>query len=256
MDNKGKTPLVTVIMPIYNNMNTVRQSVDSVLSQTMPDLELFIIDDGSKDNTYEIIKELAEKDQRITILKNECNLGVAASRNKALDLARGEYIAFLDSDDIWTEHKLEKQIALLEKTNGDICYTSYDFIDYAGRPIKRAPYIVPLKTNYHDMLRENVIGLSTALIRYNPLGELRFDSRWFHEDYVLWLTLLCAGKIACGLQEVLVTYRTGGRSSNKINVAKNRWKIYREHQKLSMPKALYYFCCYAYNGIKKRIKIK
>ena len=69
MDNKGKTPLVTVIMPIYNNMNTVRQSVDSVLSQTMPDLELFIIDDGSKDNTYEIIKELAEKDQRITILK-------------------------------------------------------------------------------------------------------------------------------------------------------------------------------------------
>lgn len=254
MDKQRKTPLVTVIMPIYNNMNTVKQSVDSVLSQTMPDFELFIIDDGSTDKTFEIIKELAERDQRINILKNGCNLGVAATRNKALDLVRSKYIAFLDSDDIWSKDKLEKQISLLEKTNSDLCYTSYDFIDSSGKPLKRAPYIVPLKTDYRDMLCENVIGLSTVLIRSDALGGSKFDSRWFHEDYVLWLTLLRDGKIACGVQDVLVTYRMGGRSSNKINVARNRWKIYREHQKFSIIMSLYYFCCYAFNSIKKRIR--
>lgn len=249
------SPLVSVVMPTYNSINTVERSIESVLYQTMQDFELIIIDDGSHDNTFVIITEMAKKDLRIKILKNDCNIGVAAARNRALKIASGKYIAFLDSDDIWAKEKLKKQIALLEKTDGDICFTSYGFVNTAGIPIRRAPYIVPLKIDYHGMLRENVIGLSTALVRLDVLKGVEFDSRWFHEDYALWLLLLRNGKTAWGLQEVLVTYRTGGRSSNKINVAKNRWKIYREHEGLSVIKSLYYFCCYAINGIKKRLKI-
>jgi len=247
-------PLVTVIIPTYNSANTVEQSIESVINQTMPDFELIIVDDGSRDKTFEIISEIAKKDSRIKVLKNEFNIGVAATRNNALKIASGKYIAFLDSDDIWAKEKLEKQIELLEKIDGDICFTSYRFVNLLGMPLKRAPYIVPLKTDYHRMLRENVIGLSTALVRVDALKGIEFDSRWFHEDYALWLSLLRNGKTAWGLQEVLVTYRTGGRSSNLINVAKNRWKIYREHEGLSVIKSLYYFCCYAINGIKKRIK--
>jgi len=249
------SPLVTVIMPTYNSMTTVGQSIESVLNQTMSDLELCIIDDGSFDDTYKIISELAKNDSRIKILRNNGNLGVAAARNKALEISTGKYVAFLDSDDYWEQEKLKKQVALLEKTGGDICFTSYRFINPDGIPLKRAPYIVPIKTDYHGILCENVIGLSTALVRRDALQGIKFDSRWFHEDYVLWLDLLRNGKVAVGLQEVLVTYRTGGRSSNKLNVAKNRWKIYREHEKLSLILSLYYFSIYAIKGIKKRIKI-
>lgn len=249
------SPIVTVIMPTYNSMTTVGQSIESVLNQTLTDFELLIIDDGSYDDTINIITEFSEKDSRIKVLRNTCNLGVAEARNRALEMVTGKYIAFLDSDDYWEGEKLKKQVALLEKTGGDICFTSYRFINPDGIPLKRAPYIVPIKTHYQGMLCENVIGLSTALIRRDALQGIKFDSRWFHEDYVLWLDLLRNGKVAVGLQEVLVTYRTGGRSSNKLNVAKNRWKIYREHEKLSLILSLYYFSIYAIKGIKKRIKI-
>ena len=255
MDKPKAPPLVTVIIPAYNCTNTVERSIESVLNQTMPDFELIVVDDASQDKTFEIISEMAKKDLRIKILKNDCNIGVAATRNRALKIASGKYIAFLDSDDIWAKEKLKKQIALLEKTDGDICFTSYGFVNLVGLPIRRAPYIVPLETDYHGMLRENVIGLSTTLVKRDTLKGIEFDGRWFHEDYALWLFLLRSGKTAWGLQEVLVTYRTGGRSSNKINVAKNRWKIYREHEGLSVIKSVYYFCCYAINGIKKRLKI-
>lgn len=255
MDKLGMHPIVTVIMPTYNSANTVEQSIESVLYQTMPDFELIIIDDGSQDKTFDIISEFAKRDLRIKILKNDCNIGVAATRNRALEIANGKYIAFLDSDDIWAKEKLKRQIVRLKETDGDICFTSYGFVNSKGMPIRRAEYIVPLKTDYHGMLRENVIGLSTTLVKQDALKGTKFDSRWFHEDYALWLTLLRTGRTAWGLQDVLVTYRTGGRSSNKINVAKNRWKIYREHENFSVIRSMHYFFCYAFNGIKKRIKI-
>jgi len=236
-------------------MNTIEQSVKSVLSQTMPDFELLVVDDGSQDETFKIISEIAKKDSRIKILKNDRNLGVAKARNMALEIATGKYVAFLDSDDYWEKEKLEKQVELLEGKAGDICYTSYRFVNSEGMPVKRLPYIVPEKTDYKNMLRENVIGLSTALVRRDALKGREFDGRWFHEDYVLWLDLLRDGKTAWGLQEVLVTYRTGGRSSDKLNVAINRWRIYRYHERLPVVLSLYYFGIYAFRGIKKRINI-
>jgi teichuronic acid biosynthesis glycosyltransferase TuaG len=245
------SPLVSVIMPAYNCVHTVEQSVCSIIDQTMSDFELIIIDDGSSDQTFDLLMRLKQRDPRITVLRNDRNIGVAATRNRAIDMANGKYIAFLDSDDIWKSDKLEKQIALLNKENGDLCFTSYEFFDVSGMPISQTPYIAPKKTNYYNMLRENEIGLSTVLIRRDALQGVRFEKQWFHEDYVLWLTLLRMGKTAWGLQEVLVTYRLGGRSSNKFKAAKNRWRIYRSYEKLSFVTSLYFFCYYIYNGIKK-----
>lgn len=245
------SPLVTVIMPAYNCVHTVEQSVCSIINQTMSDLELIIVDDGSSDQTFDLLMRLKQRDPRVAVLRNDCNIGVAATRNRAIDMAKGKYIAFLDSDDTWKADKLEKQIALLNKENGDLCFTSYDFVNVSGMPISQPPYIVPEKTNYHDMLRENSIGLSTVLIRRDALQGIQFERQWFHEDYVLWLTLLRMGKTAWGLQDILVTYRLGGRSSNKFIAAKNRWGIYRSHEKLSFVTSLYFFCYYIHNGIKK-----
>lgn len=245
-------PIVTVIMPAYNCVHTIEQSVLSIMNQTMPNFELLVIDDGSSDQTYDLLIKLKLKDSRIIVLKNECNIGVAKTRNRGINLAKGKYIAFLDSDDLWKSNKLEKQITLLEKNNGDLCFTSYEFVGVSGISINRPPYIVPQKTNYNNMLRENVVGLSTVLVRRDILHDVQFEKDWFHEDYVLWLTLLRTGKTFWGISEVLMTYRMGGRSSDKVKAARERWKIYRKNEKLSLIRSLYFFCIYIYNGLKKQ----
>ncbi len=244
-------PLVTVIMPAYNCVHTVKQSICSILAQTMPDFELLVVDDGSSDQTFDLLMMLKQTDSRMIVLKNECNIGVAATRNRAINLAKGEYIAFLDSDDIWKVDKLQKQITLLKKNNGDLCFTSYEFVDVSGISIRQPPYIVPQKTSYYNMLCENVVGLSTVLVRRDILRNVQFEKEWFHEDYVLWLSLLRMGKTFWGISDVLMTYRMGGRSSNKAKAAKERWKIYRKHENLSFIESLYFFCIYIYNGIRK-----
>ena len=113
--SKAANPMVTVIMPAYNVSPYIEGSVRSVLEQTFSDWELLIIDDCSKDNSYELACELAKSDERIRVLRNAKNSGVSKTRNYGISQARGKYVALLDSDDQWCETKLEKQLAAKEK---------------------------------------------------------------------------------------------------------------------------------------------
>ena len=125
--------LVSVVMPSWNTAALIGESIRSVQAQTYPNWELIIVDDCSTDDTDAVVASFA--DERIRYFKNEHNLGAALTRNRALQEAQGEWIAFLDSDDLWTPDKLEKQIAFMKENDCPLSYTEYEKIDEAGEPL-------------------------------------------------------------------------------------------------------------------------
>lgn len=242
---------ISIIMPAYNAARSIENAIRSVVRQTFPGWELIIIDDGSSDNTVEIVRQMSVRDNRIVLYENRNNLGVSVTRNRGLDVATGNYIAFLDSDDIWQKDKLKRQLTLLQQTNADLCYTAYEVMRKNGT--LTALYQVPKSIHYIELLKENVIGCSTVLLKRSCLGSYRFETAFFHEDYALWLQLLKCGCIAVGINEPLVYYRKGGRSKNKLFAAKNRWLVMRRQEKLALPLTMFCFICYIHNGIRKTI---
>lgn len=249
-------PIVSVIMPAYNSEKYIKEAMESVLAQSMKELELLVIDDHSTDRTFEIAQTLAERDARVHIIRNEHNLGVAQSRNKGMAAANGLYIALLDSDDIWYDTKLEKQMALIKESNADIVYTSYRMrSDVAA--VTYGDFIVPQKINYEELLIRNVFGCSTVLFAGKIAETYRFDESFYHEDYVLWLQLLRDGYRAAGVTEPLAEYRVveNSRSADKKNSAMKRWKIYRRYLHLPLCKSIGCFVRYGIAGIKKYKKV-
>lgn len=247
-----KDVLVSIVMPNYNGEKYISETVESVLAQTHGKWELLIIDDCSKDTSLDIIKQYAEKDERIQLIALDKNAGVAHARNIGIEKAQGKYIALLDSDDVWAVDKLERQVALLEESDAQLAYCSYDFIDEKGNSIKK-PFKVPPKTSFDDMLGCNVISCSTAMIATEYLKQHLFKEEYYHEDYVLWMELLKLPLKNVGDEKVLMHYRqsTNSRSHKKGNAAKERWKIYRDVLHLPFLKSCGAFVSYAINGVLK-----
>lgn len=246
-----KNPLISVIMPNYNGEKYVSEAIQTVLDQTYRNYELIIVDDCSTDCSADIIRDFAQKDDRIVLIWNAENQGVSVTRNLGIQKARGEYIALIDNDDTWEPDKLERQLALAQK-GAEIVYCSYDFIDERGQTIKR-PFVVPEEATFKTMLSSSVISCSTAFIRSDLLKEHPFNSAFYHEDYVLWMELLKLPVTARGDRKVLMHYRqsNGSRSSKKGNAAKERWHTYRKAFHLSVPVSMWYFLRYSVKGIIK-----
>jgi len=244
--------LVSVIMPAYNAAQTLRASVRSVRVQTYRSLELIVIDDGSHDETIRIVQELARDDNRLRLIRQPFNQGVAAARNAGIDAARGEYIAFLDSDDSWHPRKLELQISHMRHHDVQVSYTPYDRVDTSGRILS---HVRPPQTLSHaELLRSNHIGNLTG-IYHRSLGEARF-TRVGHEDYVFWLDMVRrAGSASCvPYTEALAWYlvRSDSLSSHKLRAACWQWRIYRDIEKLNWINATQYMCHYAWHAVRKR----
>ena len=243
--------LISVVMPNYNGHRFVERSIDSVLSQTYQNFELIVVDDCSKDDSLSLIQHKAQSDSRIRVIALEHNAGVANARNVGIKEAKGEYIALLDNDDLWTEDKLERQLALAQK-GADIVYCSYDFVDEQSNPIKK-PFIVPSQTNFSKMLASSVISCSSCFIKTELMQAHPFDPSFYHEDYVLWMELLRVCPVAYGDRQVLMHYRqvTGSRSNKKGNAARERWNTYRKALKLNVLTSAWAFVRYAVNGVMK-----
>lgn len=250
-----KSPLVSVVMPSYNAEKFIVEAITSVINQTYSHWELIVVDDCSTDGTQEIVKSYIEKDSRIRLIAKKKNSGVANTRNIGINEAKGQFIALLDSDDVWEKKKLEKQIQLQQKTKAEIIYCSYDFIDEHGCSTLR-PFVVPGETTYEQMLVSSVISSSTAFIESKILKEHLFKSEYYHEDYVLWMELLEIPVKAVGNIEVLAHYRqvSGSRASDKKNAAKQRWIIYRKVLRLGRMKSFKVFAQYAFHGFIKYAK--
>lgn len=243
--------LISVIMPAYNSEKYIEESIISVLNQTYDGLELIVVNDHSSDNTLKILNKIALKDSRLRIINNQNNMGCAESRNIALKYATGKYIAFCDSDDIWAKDKLYKQINLIKLLKIDVIYTGYEMIDIYGNTLKTRN--VPPSITFKDLLKENSIIFSTTLFKKDVFENIYFKNEWYHEDYILLLDCLSKSLNFYGLDDSLVRYRihTNGRSFNKVNSAKFRWKIYREYLKLDIFNSIIYFSFYFFNGIIK-----
>ena len=249
---ENKQPLVSVVMPVYNAERFLRQAVESVLNQSYQNIELIMVDDCSKDNSCQIMLEYAGKDRRVCAIRGEKNQGVARVRNRGIQLAKGEYIALLDSDDVWEKNKIERQIALLQEKNADIAYCSLDFIDENDKKIKK-PFIVSLETNYKSMAVRCVFTCSTILAQAELLKQHPFRPEYYHEDFVLWMELMKLPVKAVGDQAVLMHNRqvSGSRSNNKLHAAKHRWKIYREALGMNLLQSCITFARYAVYGMLK-----
>ncbi len=242
--------LVSVIIPNYNGERFIGRTMDSVLKQTYQHFEIIVVDDCSTDRSPDIIESYSREDPRIHLIRMPENSGVAKARNNGIIQAKGDYIALLDNDDLWTDDKLERQIRLAEKA--DIVYCSYDFIDENDRMIKR-PFIVTPKISFRSMLVSSMISCSTAFIKADILKKHLFDEQYYHEDYVLWMKLLSIPVSATGDEKVLMHYRQVNTSRNirKGNAALHRWKVYREALGLSIPVSIRAFTGYALKGILK-----
>ena len=247
-----RTPVVSVIMPVYNAARYVEEAVSSVVRQTMTDWELIIIDDCSPDDSFQIVPRAAADDPRIHLLQNEHNSGVSRTRNRGIELAKGAYIAFLDSDDAWYPEKLARQLAKMEAAGAQMSYCAYTIIGADGEKVKE-DYLVPEQVTYEDLLKENCIQCSSMLIRADIVRCFPFTTEFFHEDYVMGLQLLRAGYKAVGCTEILSKWRyiENSRSFNKWKAAKNRWDIYRNFLKLPLGKSAYVFAHYAFAGLRK-----
>lgn len=248
-------PFFSIIIPIYNCEQTLGDTLESILKQSFDDYEVIIINDCSTDGSLDVLTKYIDKfKNNIRIINNEINLGVAKTRNKGFELAKGKYIALLDSDDTWDSNKLAIQKKCIDDTHCDICCTSYDFINSKGDSIKK-PYIIPNKIDYCTLLKENLIGCSTVVVRRDLLNAESMNYKYYHEDYALWLDLIRSGAYVVSIPDILMHYRIleDSRSYNKMQSASNRFKIYIEQERLGIFKAVFYFFCYAINGFKKKL---
>lgn len=243
-------------MPAYNAGRTISESIDSVLSQSYQDWELLVVDDCSKDNTLDIIQKYAECDDRIVVVRNEKNLGVAATRNKAIAMARGEWIAFLDADDLWRADKLEKQVALMQSDGTiDMSYTASAFMDNDGNQFS---YIMPVEKNitFNELLHRNVMSCSSVMLKSDLMKSIKMPNDKMHEEYYCWLTFLKSGRRSVGINEPLLVYRLGTatKSSNRLKAAMMSYNTYRGIG-LSCFYSAYLVFLYTFYSVGKRRKI-
>ena len=246
--------LISIIMAAYNSEKTISRSIESVLSQTYTDFELIVINDCSSDKTADIVNSF--DDDRIRLINNEKNMGVSKTRHNGVEASRGEWIAILDSDDIWKPDKLMKQVELQKKTGAELLYTGSAFIREDGTPVDWILH-VPETLNYRKLLKQNLLSNSSSLVKKTLFLENEVKNDEAHEDFACWLKILRSGKTAYGIDEPLLIYRLSksSKSGKKSKAAKMNWNTYRAVG-LNVFSAMYYMVWYTVKGILKYRHLK
>ncbi len=231
------SPPVSILTPVFNAARFLTATIDSVCAQTYPHWTLYLIlDPLSGDESGLIAHAYARRDPRIRVL-TAASPGVSAARNCGLENAEDDYIAFLDSDDVWLPEKLARQVRVLEGAAGGFCSTSFRRIDTGGVRVGRV-LSVPPRISYQRLLQQNCILCSSVMLNRRRVGKVRFPEMGC-EDFALWLSLLQGGSSCIGLQQDLVRYRIvlGSRGSDKWRSLRETWIIYRQREKLNRLRA-------------------
>lgn len=229
--------LVSIIMPAYNCADYISESIKSVQNQSYRNWELIVADDNSTDDgTVDTVRSMAADDNRIHLLETDINLGPAAARNRAINAAQGDYIAFLDSDDIWYPDKLSRQISFMEQMGYDFTYTAYEKINERGEHMG-VVISAPKSVNYSSMLYQgDPIGNLTVVYNAEKLGKFYVPDIKKRNDFALWLKIMHDCDRAYGLDEVLASYRVRAgsvSSTRKSKLIKYYWELYRDIERLS-----------------------
>ncbi|MGI2787764.1 glycosyltransferase family 2 protein [Vibrio fluvialis] len=246
---------VSIITASFNSSKWLMKTYSSILSQTYTNWEWLITDDSSSDDSYSILCEIAKLDNRVKVFKNTTNSGAAVSRNKSISNAKGDFIAFLDSDDLWLPNKLEQQVSFMGETI-DFSFTAYELIDENNNLLGKT--VDGRQTgcfSYEDMLRKKVtLGCSTVMLRRSSFTDLSMPLLRTGQDYALWLKLLKTGVKAHVCNDVLTQYRIlpNSISRNKLKKAMRQWEIYRKLEKLGIIPSLINFSFYAWRAVFRK----
>jgi len=227
---------------MFNSEAFISETISSVINQTYKNWELFLIDDFSTDKTLEIVNQFLPQNPNIKLIENNFNSGAAISRNKGIEASQGEYIAFLDADDLWKPEKLEVQIKFMQTENSDISFSSYEQINETGNPLNKLVKVLPELT-YQKQLKSNYIGNLTGMYNAKVLGKIKAPNLRKRQDWLLWLAAIKkSGKPAKGIEASLAFYRVrnDSMSSNKINLLKYNYLVYRKGLGFSILKSVYY----------------
>lgn len=247
-----KNELISIIMPTYNCAKFIKETIQSVINQTYENWELVIVDDCSNDNTEEIVASF--NDKRIKYHKLKKNSGAAVARTTAMKMATGNYMAFLDSDDLWKKDKLEKQLDFMKKNNYNFTCTAYEQIDEEGNKLNKV-IKTKKKANYNRILLDCPVGNSTVMYNVDNLGKFEVPNIRKRNDDALWLQILKKEKFIYGMPDVLMEYRIRNNSisSNKLSLIKYHWQLYREIEHLSVIRSAFHICWW---GVIKILHIK
>ena len=252
-------PRFSIITATFNSEKFITDTYKSIRNQTITNWEWIVTDDNSSDNTRNILQSFSKEDSRIKLILNRKNLGAGPSRNRSIANSNGQFLAFLDSDDLWSPSKLEKQSLFMLHHNAGISITCENVISEDGSPTGRvidlyAPEIV----NYFDLLSKRAtFGCSSVMIDRSIIdSEIKMPSLRTGQDYVTWLRILKIGHNAVLLREPLTSYRIvpNSISRNKLKKAIRQWKIYRSVERICLISSIYYFVNYAIRAMIERYR--
>lgn len=231
--NIQKEPVVSVVMPSFNTGVYIGESIASVIGQTYANWELIIVDDCSNDDTKTVIESF--NDNRIKFFQNDINSGAAISRNKAIREAKGKYITFLDSDDLWKTDKLKKQVTFMEDNGYAFTYTEYEQIDEHSQ-LLNIMISGPLHIRKKGFYLYNWVGCLTVMYDAELVGEIQSENLKKRNDYALWLEI--SKKFECHLlKESLGYYRKRSGSISNVGrreLVKSHYRLYRDGKKMNI----------------------
>jgi glycosyltransferase involved in cell wall biosynthesis len=233
--------LVSIITPTYNSEKFIEQTISSIINQSFKDWELIVIDDASSDGTINIVNDFIKKYHNIKLLQHKKNEGAAIARNNGVEVATGDFIAFLDTDDIWKPDKLERQIAFMLEHTIDVCFCSYDLISENGTHLNKTVLALP-ELSYKKFLKCNYIGNLTGIYNAKNLGKVYAPNLRKRQDWLVWLEAVKRSeKPAFGIKESLAIYRVREHSisSNKLNLVKYNYLVYRKGLGFSIIKSIF-----------------
>jgi glycosyltransferase involved in cell wall biosynthesis len=246
---------VAVITATYNSADVIERNIRSVGSQSLKPAEHIVVDDGSADDTVDIVCELQREFPHLKLVRQK-NGGAGAARNTAIEMAGSRYVAFLDSDDYWSERKLETQIGFMMTHGVAFSYGDYDTVDATGKPLGRLQ--PPERVAYADFLRGCPIGCLTAAFDQSILGKRYMPGVRRGQDWGLWLALTRDGTVARRYPGCHAIYHrsNGSLSSDKVRKAGDIYRIYREQERIGPTRSLYYMVPHIYNALSKRPRLQ
>ena len=247
--------LVSIITPVHNGAEYIEETIQSVLKQSYQDWEMLIIDDASYDATDAIVSTYTKKDQRIQLISLDENKGVSHARNVGIKMAKGRYIAFLDSDDLWMPEKLTEQVAFMKEGDYAFTFSSYIVCDESNNWHSKK-ISIDLEVDYETLLKKgNQIACLTVMIDKNKVDISMPNIP--HEDYATWLSITKKGVKAFGINQPLAIYRRRSKSvsRNKLRCMNYTYNIYRNHLKLAPNDLVKAYLGYMYFSGKKNLKL-
>lgn len=254
--NERRSPLVSVITPVYNAERFISDTIKSVQSQSYDDWELLLIDDCSTDNSVDLIREAQSYDQRIRLVSMQKNSGAGASRNKGIIESKGDFLTFLDADDLWDRQKLSKQVKFMVDHKYAFTFTDYYFADADGNSTGKRVF-TPSMINYRQSLKNPIIWTSTVMLDASKIKKeiMMMPDVRRGQDAATWWKILKVIDYAYSVPEVFAYYRRTNKSlsANKLKAIRRTWFLYRKVEGLHIAMSIYMFIHYSFNAVRKRI---